>query len=159
MWSLRKPSQAHIQAFLADRQSDHFAYDEVGASRDGGPAGYDLDHYRVRLGEGAAAFSAACAALRQWRMFPRRWTEIRPAIPPLKPGAAVAVLACVFGVWWLNACRIVYVVDEMEPVHRFGFAYGTLPAHVERGEARYTIEWDKNDIVWYDIRAFTRPRY
>jgi hypothetical protein len=30
----------------------------------------------------------------------------------------------VFGVWTLNTCRIVYVVDEAT---RFGFAYGTLP--------------------------------
>ena len=30
------------------------------------------------------------------------------------------------GFWWLNACRIVYVVDEAGPITQFGFAYGTL---------------------------------
>ena len=67
----------------------------------------------------------------------------------------VAVLARVFGVWTLNACRIVYVVDEPT---RFGFAYGTLPDHAECGEDRFLIERDDNGTVWYDIRVFSRPR-
>jgi uncharacterized protein (UPF0548 family) len=62
------------------------------------------------------------------------------------------------GVWWLNACRIVYVVNEAGPVTRFGFAYGTLPGHVESGEERFLIEWNRaDDSVWYDILAFSRP--
>ena len=43
---------------------------------------------------------------------------------------------------------------------RFGFAYGTLPGHVESGEERFLIEWDHaTDIVWFDILAFSRPRH
>jgi uncharacterized protein (UPF0548 family) len=63
------------------------------------------------------------------------------------------------GLWWLNACRIVYVIDEAAPVRRFGFAYGTLPAHVEEGEERFSIEQLADGSVWYDLRAFSRPRY
>ena len=63
------------------------------------------------------------------------------------------------GVWWLNACRVVYVVDETGPLSKFGFAYGTLPGHVESGEERFLVEWNRNDDdgVWYDIIAFSRP--
>lgn len=62
------------------------------------------------------------------------------------------------GLWWLNACRIVYVVDESEPIRKYGFAYGTLPKHIESGEERFLIEWDQEtDSVWYDILAFSRP--
>ena len=64
------------------------------------------------------------------------------------------------GLWWLNSCRIVYVVDEPGPISRFGFAYGTLPGHVEAGEERFLIEWDHgDDSVWYDILAFSRPNH
>jgi uncharacterized protein (UPF0548 family) len=63
------------------------------------------------------------------------------------------------GVWWLNACRIIYVLDEQAPVRRFGFAYGTLPAHVEQGEERFSVELQPDGSVWYDLRAFSRPRY
>jgi uncharacterized protein (UPF0548 family) len=41
----------------------------------------------------------------------------------------------------------------------FGFAYGTLPDHVECGEERFLIAWMGSDAVWYDILAFSRPRH
>ena len=71
----------------------------------------------------------------------------------------MAVLARCLGVWWLNACRIVYVLDDTAPRQRVGFAYGTLPAHVECGEERFSVERDVEDHVWYDVRAFSRPRH
>ena len=70
------------------------------------------------------------------------------------------MVARIFGVWWLNACRIVYAVSEEGPVNRFGFAYGTLPEHPESGEERFTVEWHQaDDSVWYDILAFSRPHH
>jgi uncharacterized protein (UPF0548 family) len=78
----------------------------------------------------------------------------------LEAGTTVAVLAKVFGFWSLNAARIVYVIDERDTDKaRFGFAYGTLPDHVERGEERFTVEWGADDSVWYDICAFSRPKH
>jgi uncharacterized protein (UPF0548 family) len=73
-------------------------------------------------------------------------------------GNVVAVYARLFGLWWLNACRIVYLVNETRTVKQFGFAYGTLPEHAESGEERFTVEWrEQDDTVWYDILAFSRP--
>jgi uncharacterized protein (UPF0548 family) len=73
-------------------------------------------------------------------------------------GTDVAVCVHHFGFYSLNACRIVYVVDEEGPIKRFGFAYGTLAEHAESGEERFTIEWNRaDDSVWYDISAFSRP--
>ena len=58
----------------------------------------------------------------------------------------------------MNACRIVYVIDEQGSSERYGFAYGTLPDHMERGEERFTVEFDTDDqTVWYDLYAFSRP--
>jgi uncharacterized protein (UPF0548 family) len=63
-----------------------------------------------------------------------------------------------FGFWSLNFCRIVYVIEEDGPVRRFGFAYGTLTEHAERGEERFTVEWDRaSDVVSYEIMSFSRP--
>lgn len=159
MWSFNRPSDEQIRQFLTAQSQGDFSYPHVGDSRDGAPAGYDLDHNRLCLGHGEAVFEAACTALRRWQMFPASWTEIHRADSPIQPGQVVAMLARVFGLWWMNACRIVYVINEMEPVRRFGFAYGTLPGHVERGEERFSVEWGPDDRVWYDIRAFSTPRY
>ena len=44
-------------------------------------------------------------------------------------------------------------------MRRFGFAYGTLAEHAESGEERFTVEWDDQDNVGYDILTFSRPRH
>lgn len=72
----------------------------------------------------------------------------------------MAVLAHFSNCYWLNACRIVYVVEESEPLQRFGFAYGTLEEHAESGEERFMAEWNhETGEVWYDILAFSRPHH
>lgn len=88
------------------------------------------------------------------------WVEPGSPAAPLETGQTVAVLAHVWGLWVLNACRIVYVVDEQDRITQFGFGYGTLPAHAESGEERFLIEWHHtDDSVWYDVSAFFRPRH
>jgi uncharacterized protein (UPF0548 family) len=71
----------------------------------------------------------------------------------------VAAVFTHFGFWSVNLCRVVYTIDEKGPVDRFGFAYGTLPEHAERGEERFSVEWNHHDdSVWYDILAFSQPQ-
>jgi len=120
------------------------------------PEGFDLDHNRELLGAGAATFAAACDAIRSWRMFPAPLAWAEPPGVPIAAGELVGMVAHAVGLWWLNATRIVYVIDEPR---RSGFAYGTLPGHVERGEERFSVEWLDDDTVWYDLLAFSRPRY
>lgn len=160
-WFLGRPSADSITAFRAAVAGAPFSYRELGESRAGHPAGYNVDEHAVRLGDGAATFAAGCAAIRAWRMFPAPWTFIAPADAPIAEGTVVAMGARGCGAWWLNACRIVYVVDETaaDGARRFGFAYGTLSAHVEQGEERFMVERRADGSVWYSIRAFSRPRF
>jgi len=91
-------------------------------------------------------------------MFDVDWVEVHPPGCPISPGINVAVLARVLGVWYLNACRIVYLIDETGAVETYGFAYGTLPDHAEKGEERFTVTWDHaDDSVRYEQFAFSRP--
>ena len=64
--------------------------------------------------------------------------------------------ARVFGIWWLNAARILTVLDDD---NHFGFAYGTLPNHVETGEELFQILMNEHGEVYYSITAFSRPRF
>jgi uncharacterized protein (UPF0548 family) len=149
------PSPAAVSDFLRRQEGEDFSYPDRGASQKGFPAGFDVDHNEVLLGRGRAVFEAARAALREWKMFPSGWTRVEPPGAPIREGGAVAVLFRVFGLWWLNASRIVYILDEERC---FGFAYGTLPAHIESGEELFRVEWRADGTVWYDIRGFSRPR-
>ena len=160
MLSIRRPSTAMMREFLAAQAGLGFSYAAVGATATTPPAGHDVDHTRIKLGEGDAVFSRAKAALGRWDQFRLGWVEAWAEDRPVATGALVAVLARGVGLWWLNACRVVYVVDDAGPVTRFGFAYGTLPGHVEAGEERFLIEWDRaSGAVWYDILAFSRPQH
>jgi uncharacterized protein (UPF0548 family) len=159
MLSLRKPSMERLREFVAAQAKLDFSYSAVGATAVVPPAGYVVDRTRTKLGEGAMTFAAAKAALKRWQHFRLGRVETWPPDTPIQAGQIVAVVARLFGLWWLNACRIIYVVNEEEPVKRYGFAYGTLPEHAESGEERFTVEWhEEDDAVWYDILAFSRPQ-
>jgi uncharacterized protein (UPF0548 family) len=158
MFTLTEPSADDILNFLSRQSALPFTYAEVGATQSSAPSGYTVDHNRVRLGSGADVYARAVAALKQWRQFELGWVSLVPRGVKIEQGATVAVKAWAYGMWSLNACRVVYVVDEINS--RFGFAYGTLPDHIERGEERFLIEWNRtDDSVWYDILAFSQPRH
>lgn len=159
-FALRKPTAESIQHFLERQATLGYTYEAVGATSDRPPAGYVVDHTRIKLGTGEDVFQQAKDALQRWEHFRLGWVEAWPSQDVLQQGAAVAVLAHLFGLWWLNGCKIVYVVDEAGSIARYGFAYGTLPAHAESGEERFMIEWDRSEgNVSYDILAFSRPNY
>lgn len=158
MLSFKRPSPEAIAAFRAAQSRLELTYSPVGATRTGDfPAGFTVDRNRIRLGSGRETFERAVEALRQWRHYEFGWIELIGS-EVTEPGETVAVLARVAGLWTLNACRVVYVFEEREPLRRFSFAYGTLPDHAERGEERFQVEWASDDSVWYELLAFSRPQ-
>ena len=62
MPSLRKPSAERVRQFLAAQSKLDLTYPAVGATAAVPPAGYVVDHTRIKLGEGAGAFAAALLA-------------------------------------------------------------------------------------------------
>ena len=155
MFFFSPPASARIRAFISEQQHLPHSYPEVGHTRrEEQVPGYDNDLNFIELGTGDAVWEAAKTAIRQWRMFPAPWTFITPSDAPIQPGTTVAMSARVWGIWWLNSCRIVYTMDEPD---RFGFAYGTLPGHVERGEEIFMVERAADGTVRYVVKAFSRP--
>jgi uncharacterized protein (UPF0548 family) len=160
MFCLIKPNNDVVRSFLIAQTSAQFSYSEVGLSRNGAvPAGYVGDHNRIQLGSGAETFERAKGAVRQWKMFAMPWVQLCWPDAPIKPDTNVAILISHFGFWSLNAARVVYFQDEHGACEKYGFAYGTLLEHGERGEERFTVEFHTRDeSVWYDLFAFSRPR-
>jgi len=163
MFTLTEPSDRDIERFISSQRDLPFTYADVGATRfdpAAAPRGFVLDHNRVQLGYGNEVYERAVGALKQWRQFELGWVTIAPHGVKLEKDAVVAVKARACGTWSLSACRVVYMIDEQMQNRRSGFAYGTLPDHVERGEERFLIEWNPiDDSVWYDILAFSQPRH
>lgn len=156
MFFIHKPSEQKIKTFLAAQRDQVFSYAPPGLTRHLPASGYTVDHSRVQLGHGAQTFQAACRALQNWKMFDIGWVQLFRKDTPIETGSIVAVLVAHLGFWSLNPCRIVYTFDERPS--RYGFAYGTLPAHAERGEESFSVEWQpEDDSVWYVVVAVSRP--
>ena len=156
MFLLRKPSPPFIRAFLEEQAKLDLTYPAAGVTASIPPPGYVVDHTRIKLGTGQAVFTAAKDALQGWEQFRLGWVE--PCWPDtaIVSAQVVGVLAHAYRLWSLNACRIAYVVNEQK---KFGFAYLTLPDHIESGWEWFTVEWHEDDAVWYDILAHSRPNH
>lgn len=150
----RRPTAGEVERYRRAQRPLDFTYEAVGATAASPPRGFVVDRHAVELGSGQACFERARAALFGFAMFDLGWVEAHPEAGPVRPGLTVVVLVRAFGLWFENAARVVYVVDEDS---RAGFAYGTLPGHAESGEERFGVERDARGTVRYDLLAFSRP--
>lgn len=153
-----RPSAADIRNFIESASRSDFSYKEQGATATISPSGFNIDHNRILLGSGQDVFKKSKDAIRTWKMFDTGWTTIYPENAEIEVETNVAILVRLYGIWSLNAARIVYTIDASGPISRFGFAYGTLADHAEIGEERFSVEFDgETGDVWYDLFAFSRP--
>jgi len=156
LFTLRKPKPEAIERFLLAQATLELTYREVGATRTAPPKGYWVDHLRMVIGAGEEDFRRAKSALGRQAQFGRPWLSVARPAGGLVPDRVMSISARVLGIWLTSACRIIYVIDSDT---QFGFANGTLPGHVGCGEERFLVEIDEQGTVWYDLFAFSRPRF
>ena len=154
--SFSYPDADYLASFIQAQSAKPYSYTAVNGTKTGPVRGFDNDHQQIVLGVGDGVWERAREALLHWQQFPSPWTRIHATAPGLESGQVVAVMFQLVGLWWINSARIVYTIDEND---RFGFAYGTLPGHVESGEECFWIERDRDGRVHYHIKAFSRPAY
>jgi uncharacterized protein (UPF0548 family) len=74
---------------------------------------------------------------------------VYPDDEPVSQNATIVLYSPVISA----AARVIYVVEE---ANRFGFAYGTLPAHPEIGEESFVLSIGEDDVVRFEVRVFSR---
>ena len=157
MLTFFKPTELQVRSFIAQERELSYSYTALEQTRsDNKVPGFDNDFNTQELGTGDVVWEAAKEAIRQWKMFPGGWAYVTPNPLPIQINEVVAMAARVLGVWWLNSCRIVYVLDNER---QFGFAYGTLPSHAECGEELFMVEKSAGGEVRYVLKAFSKPRH
>jgi len=168
MFLIRRPSEAEIADYLARQTGQPLSYESLDSARDISVArrGWNIDRKRVLLGHGQATFDLAKAAINRWQMFPSSIATVLGVAVP-REGLVVGVLfhPAPLPLWILMAARVIGLVDERQRqgadrTERYGFVYGTLPDHPERGEERFLVEWQQTDnSVWYDLLAVSQPAH
>eukprot|EP01113_Clastostelium_recurvatum_P050735 TRINITY_DN967_c0_g1_i1.p1 TRINITY_DN967_c0_g1~~TRINITY_DN967_c0_g1_i1.p1 ORF type:complete len:225 (-),score=43.20 TRINITY_DN967_c0_g1_i1:71-703(-) len=173
MICIRKPSEQSVREYIWQRQDQPLTYENVRGtlahatkdqfSADEKYKNFDIDQHHVVVGNGEETFQRAVAALRGWRMFELPWVTLFFPETPVEEGAVVGVLTWQMGMWVLNFCKVVYVISDTSPdgrISRYGFAYGTLEQHLERGEERFMVEYDRaTNTVSFDILSFSTPQH
>lgn len=162
MFLISEPNEKSIAQFIQEQRGEPVSYSETGFSRSGSaPNDYNVDHNRLQIGTGQENFGQAVKAVQNWKMFDLDWMKLYPNTTPIEIGETVAIIIKHFGFYSLNAARIVYVFEETNAaIEKYGFAYGTLTEHGERGEERFSVEFHKKDeSVWYDLFAFSQPKH
>jgi uncharacterized protein (UPF0548 family) len=140
---------------LASAQDLQLTYREVGATRASPlPPGYRHDRYSVDIGRHEGAFQRGRQAVETWQAHRYVGVALAPAEPAIAVGVDVIVALRVGPVSAVVPCRIVYVTDDD---HSYGFAYGTLPGHPERGEEAFHVVQHADGTVTFEVVAFSRP--
>ena len=156
MFVLGRPDLEDLDRILESQRQAPFTYAEVGATRGVMPEGYRHDEYVMSLGQREGLFARAAEGLRRWEAHRGAGMRLRPDAPELREGVTVVQALALPVVSAIAACRIVYVIDEPG---RFGFAYGTLPAHPEQGEEAFVVHRDPDGTVRFVITVFSRPHH
>jgi uncharacterized protein (UPF0548 family) len=155
--SFTSPGLSKTRNYLFTQSKLSFSYPELTATQSPDPVrNYDHDFAQISLGEGSQTFEKAKVLLKKWKMFPFSWTKILPPNAPIEAGVTVVMYARFLGIWWGLPCRILYLIDKPD---QFGFAYGTLPGHIEQGEELFLVKMEPDGTVVYQIKAFSKPRH
>jgi uncharacterized protein (UPF0548 family) len=130
-------------------------YTDVGATLAGiEPEGFHHDRYEILLGRGTETFRRAVTGLRGWKAHAGPGVRVFPHEEVIAAGATVVVTLGTPFLALAAPCRIVGVLDEQA---QWGFAYGTLPGHPEKGEEAFVVSISPDETVHFEIVAFSRP--
>ena len=147
--------QALLRAQLERSRRDEVTYSEVGETRSTTlPPGYRHDRWLLPVGVGEAAWRRAKEAIDLWKAHAHAGITITPPGAPIQQGTTVIASKTIGPVTIIAPCRVIYVTEEP---NTYGFAYGTLPGHPERGEEAFHVLLGDDGTVTTQITAFSRP--
>lgn len=142
---LGRPAAERILARGAEAEP---TYAFVGDLLGDDPPPLDLDLSRT-VGHGPEAFGRAVSCLRRFGA-QRAVATVWPDDAVAEPGTDLLVALGLGPVTVVAVDRVVGVVDEPR---RWGFAYGTLPGHIEVGEEAFVVTRGDDDAVVVRITA------
>jgi uncharacterized protein (UPF0548 family) len=144
-----------MQRLVEDLHDAQPTYGDIGGALVGNrPNGFHFDRYEIDLGHGTETFQRAIAGLKGWEAHRLPGVRVFPNDQEIQIGATVIITLGTSLISLAAPCRIVSIIDEET---RWGFAYGTLPGHPERGEEAFVVSMALDEKVRFEVVAFSRP--
>jgi uncharacterized protein (UPF0548 family) len=109
------------------------------------------------IGAGLDDFHLAAQRLASWQMHRDAGIRVAAGTGAAEGAAMGAEVRMQIGAGPFSIaaeCRVIAVVDDRR---EFGFAYGTLPRHPERGEEAFLVSWREDGTVVGSVAAFSQP--
>ena len=134
---LGHPSAPELERMLAIASASSLTYDHVGSTMPPVDTRRPIRQRHLVLGHGPEAFQLAVLGLRRWSCHEGIRATVSPKDASIDTGTSLLVVLNVGPAHIVVPNRVVAVMDE---ARRFGFAYGTLEGHQERGEESFLAE-------------------
>lgn len=152
---LRRLSRARLEELLWASRLDDFTYAPVGVVMDAQvPTTLHRNRWEVSL-TGAGAFGRGRQAIQDWEVHRGAGLSVITD-GALRVGTNVAMAAPLPVGCIEVTCRVTAVVDEPDA---FGFAYGTLSVHPERGEESFILTRTDDNRVQFVVAAASEPAH
>jgi uncharacterized protein (UPF0548 family) len=149
--TLRAHDPQRLDAVLAEASRLDVSYAPVGST-----LGPDTPCHTRTVDLANNTFDIAVEGLKAWVCHRGIGAFVHPHDAPIAVGTTILVVLRAGPIRLLVPDRIVAVVDEPD---RFGFAYGTLPGHPERGEEAFLIERHSDGRTTATIRVDAGPAW
>lgn len=132
-----RPSAVQLDRMLEVARRSPLTYDHLGSTLPPVDTRRPVRQRHLVLGHGPEGFELAVAGLERWVCHDGIRARVHPAAAAIEVGSSLLVVLPVGPACIVVPDRVVAVVDEPR---RFGFAYGTLDGHQERGEESFLAE-------------------
>lgn len=153
---IRRPNEAELNSLYEVQTRQQVTYQPIGISSNE-TRGYHHDRAEMAFTvDSGATLHGASHALFNWNAHIGAGFLVYPPDTSACLGATILLCRKLAVGYVTLSCRVVQVINEP---NRQGFAYGTLPLHLEQGEQRFVVEQESEGRVRFLIETTSRPTH
>jgi len=137
-------SAEELEARLVEACDARPTYEAIGSTHPDRPHGPAYVDSSRKVPTASGSMDRARHALRTWVAQQGLGAHIAPPDAPVTEGTTLLVVLPAGPIELVAPVRVMWVIDEPD---RFGFGYGTLPGHPERGEESFVAQARDDEIT------------
>jgi uncharacterized protein (UPF0548 family) len=152
---LRRPNEQQLKSVLSAQSKFPVTCATFDMSDQAhAPRGFKETGGSVLLGHGQSVLDGAVQNIKHWRVHEHAGLNVTPHGTEVNESDDVMLLKKLLIGYVTVSCRVLSITQSRD---QWGFTYGTLPHHVERGEELFMVARASDGAVTFTVRAMSRP--